>query len=157
MRRASEWQRGSRTSRTAITACLVALSALLVAPSRADVDLWPALVLSEQQTNVVLRVFTQEPDSDQMALASKVSANRADVYLPPLPPRLLTEMGLSGAVQQQAADSVARIANAAHEAAERELTEESGLKLKRYLSDESLKERYRFRARGQLIGSDFDP
>ncbi len=37
------------------------------------------------------------------------------------------------------------------EAAERELTEESGLVVKRYLSESILNERYRFRSRGKLI------
>lgn len=69
-------------------------------------------LLSDAQTNVVLKVITQEPDAEQAALVgatARLSAHGADVYLPPLAPPLLSHIGVGPAVRRDAVESVLHV------------------------------------------------
>lgn len=80
-------------------------------------------LLSEAQTNVVLKVITQEPDEAQAAAlvgaAVQTAAHSNHVYLPPLPSTLLHELGLDEQARRVAIESVNEVTNAANRAAER--------------------------------------
>ena len=79
-------------------------------------------LLSEAHTNVVLRVITQEPDDTQAALVqatAPLTARRSDVYLPPLPPVLLEQLGVDADARRAATESVQGVKLAASAAAER--------------------------------------
>ena len=83
-------------------------------------------LLSDAQTNVVLTVITQEPDQANAALlatTAPLSAHRSDVYLPPLAPLLLAELGLDARARRVAIESVREVAHAASVAAERSAME----------------------------------
>jgi hypothetical protein len=86
-------------------------------------------LLYDAQTNVVLRVITQEPDEAQAALVTAttpLSAHRSDVYLPPLAPPLLAELGLTAHERRAAVESVRDVVHAASVAAEKSALETAG-------------------------------
>ena len=79
-------------------------------------------LLTDAQTNVVLKVITQEPDEAQQAAlvgaTAPLAAHSNHIYLPPLPPILLHELGHNDRARKLAVQSVDEVTNAANLAAE---------------------------------------
>ena len=79
-------------------------------------------LLSDAGQRVILRVFTQEPDEAQQQLVAATSlsgAHRSEVYLPPLAPPLLAELGLTQSARRAAVTAVREVSSMASAAADR--------------------------------------